>query len=312
MKRLLYWGMVGIVLCSIIMVTDTVQAKKWRIGAIEKTLINEHWQFMKQGYEDAAKRLGVEVVVGSVPTEADTELQLNLLETMIAAGYDAFSISPITGVNLIPALIKATKMGIPIINVDEQINPKAAKEAGVKVVTYIASNNYHAGEIAAQYLIDHLKPGDKVACIEGMAGTTSSRLRSSGFGDTIKKDGILNLVVSLPADWDRAMAMNVMSDLLTAHPDLKGVYACNDTMALGIVSAVEAAGKQGQILILGNDAVPEAKLAVKEGRMIGTIAQYPYEMGWLGVEAAIKVLEGRPVADFIPSPIKLLLKEDIK
>lgn len=285
-------------------------AEKWRIGAIVKTLINEHWQFMKDGYEFAAQRYGVEVEVGSVPTEADTAAQLALLESWLAKGFDALAVSPISPNNLNPALVKATEMGIPIINVDELIPPDVAKEAGIKITARIASNNYFAGVLAGRYMLDHLQPGDKVAVIEGMAGNASGQARRDGFTDTVKDT--LNIVVSQPGDWDRAKANAIATNILQSNPDLKGLYAANDTMALGAAESIASAGKEGEIILIGTDAIPEAKDAVKNGRMTGTVAQYPYEMGVLAVETAIKVLEGRPVAEDIPAPIKLLLKEDIK
>ncbi|MGC8787296.1 MAG: substrate-binding domain-containing protein, partial [Anaerolineae bacterium] len=291
-------------------VPPTPAPKVYKIKAIEKTLINEHWQFMKAGYEFAAQRYGVEIEVGSVPTEADTAAQLALLESWLTMGVDALCVSPITPNNLNPALAKASEMGIPIINVDELIPEDVAKEAGIKIATRIASNNYYAGVLAGKYMLDHLQPGAKVAVIEGMAGNVSGMSRRDGFLDTVKDK--LNVVASQPGNWDRALANSITTNILQANPDLAGLYCANDTMALGAAEAIAAAGKEGKIILIGTDAIPEAKEAVKAGRMTGTVAQFPFEMGVLAVEAAIKVLEGRPVADRIDAPIKLLLKEDVE
>ncbi|MGE5602057.1 MAG: substrate-binding domain-containing protein, partial [Nitrososphaerales archaeon] len=89
-------------------------------------------------------------------------------------------------------------------------------------------------------------------------------------------------------------------------------YFANDTMALGGIEAVAAAGKAGQIILLGTDAIPEAQAAVKDGRLNGTVAQFPVEMATLAVESAIRALENRPVAATIDAPIKLLQQADIK
>lgn len=291
-------------------VPATPAPKVYKIKAIEKTLINEHWQFMKAGYEFAAQRYGVEIEVGSVPTEADTAAQLALLESWLTMDIDALCVSPITPNNLNPALAKASEMGIPIINVDELIPEDVAKEAGIKIATRIASNNYYAGVLAGKYMLEHLPAGAKVAVIEGMAGNVSGMSRRDGFLDTVKDK--LNVVASQPGNWDRALANNITTNILQAHPDLAGLYCANDTMALGAAEAIAAAGKEGKIILIGTDAIPEAKEAVKAGRMTGTVAQFPFEMGVLAVEAAIKVLEGRPVADRIDAPIKLLLAADIK
>jgi ABC-type sugar transport system substrate-binding protein len=284
--------------------------KRYVIKAIEKTLINEHWQFMKDGYEFAGERYGVDIEVGSVPTEADTAAQLALVESWLTMDIDALCVSPITPNNLNPALAKASEMGIPIINVDELIPEDVAKEAGIQIETRIASNNYYAGVLAGKYVLDHVDAGAKVAVMEGMAGNVSGMSRRDGFLDTVRDT--MNVVAEQPGNWDRALANDITTNILQAHPDLAALYCANDTMALGAAEAIAAAGKEGEIILIGTDAIPEAKDAVKTGRMTGTVAQFPFEMGVLAVEAALKVLEGRPVAGKIDAPIKLLLKADVE
>ena len=281
-----------------------------KILAVEKTLANEHWQTMAKGYEDMAKKYGLEIEVASVPTEADTAAQLALVESALGKGFDAIAVSPITPNNLNPALAKASEMGIPIINVDELIPEDVAKDAGINITTRIASNNYYAGVLAAQHMIDNLPAGAKVAVLEGIAGNSSGTARRDGFTDTATAGG-LEIVASQPADWDRAKANSVTTNILQANPDVQGIYFANDTMALGGAEAVTAAGKEGQIILIGTDAIPEALDAVKQGRLTATIAQYPYEMAALALESAIRALEGRPVAPKIDAPIGLLLQEDI-
>ena len=282
-----------------------------KILAVEKTLINEHWQIMQKGYEWAAKRYNVAIDVVSVPTEADTAAQLDLVESALAKGYDAIAVSPITPNNLNPALAKASEMGIPIVNVDELIPEDVAKDAGITIVTRIASNNYYAGVLAANYMLDNLPEGSQVAVIEGIAGNSSGTARRDGFVETIEASGALEIVANQPADWDRAKANSVTTNILQANPDLKGIYFANDPMALGGAEAVEAAGAEGLILI-GTDAIPEATQAVSQGRLTGTVAQFPREMAYLAVENLIKALEGRPVAPKIDAPIKLLLRADVQ
>ncbi len=285
------------------------QAKPLKFGAIIKTEANEYWQAMKKGYEFAAKRYGVTIDVGSVPSESDTAQQLALVESWLGRGYDALLVSPITPTNLNAALGKATAAKIPVLNVDELIPADAAKSANIAIATRIASNNYQAGQLAGQYVLDHLDPGSKVAILEGLAGNSSGQARHDGFNDTVKDK--MKVVASQPADWDRAKALNATTNILQANKDLKAIYACNDTMALGAMEAVKAAGLEGKVIILGTDAVPEALDAIKAGRMTGTVAQYPYEIAVLAVENAIKVVEGRPIPTRIDAPIQLITKDNL-
>jgi D-allose transport system substrate-binding protein len=293
--------------------SNPVLAEEIKIGVVIKTLSNPHWVTMKQGIEDMAKALGVTVEIGSVPSESDVEAQLNLLETMIEKGYQALYVSPITPTNLLPGLKKATDKGIPIINVDELIPNDIAEKAGVKIRCTVASNNYDAGTIAARYIIEALKGKGKVAVLEGQPGAKSGIDRKNGFIDTIKKEakGIV-VVSSQPANWDRNKAFEVTTNILQAHPDLKAVFACNDTMALGAGEAVKTAGKMGKIIIIGVDGIPDARQAIKDGLMTGTVAQYPYVMGQLGILSAYNVLKGKDWPKSMISPVQLLLKEDLK
>ncbi len=280
-----------------------------RIGALIKNESNPFFLTMADGYRFAAERYGVEIVIGSTPTEDAAEEQLAILEGWLNEGdFDAFIVTPFRATSLNSALVTATERGIPIINIDELI-PADAQE-GIKLAAQIASNNVRAGEVAANLIISLVEPGAEVAIIEGAPGTTSSIDRVTGFAQTATAAG-LNVVASQTANWDRAQAFNVASNILQANPNVKAIFAANDGMGLGAVEAVEAAGLGGQVLVASVDAIPEALDAVREGRLAGTVAQYPDEMAVLAVEAMLKVLAGRPIAPQIESPVVIITQENI-
>ena len=283
----------------------------YKLLAVVKTLSNEYWQTMERGYQDAAAEKGVTIDVLSVPTEQDTEQQLNQLQTALAQGYDAIMVSPITPTNLIPALVAANQAGIPIINVDERVDPAAAEAAGAKLTSVIASDNRDAGARAAQYMIDSIPDGGKVAIIEGKAGNQSGLDRKEGFQEAIEAAGNFEIVASQPADWDQQRALDAATNILQANPDLVGFYAANDTMALGVVEAARAAGKLDQVVIIGTDAIPAALAAVQADDMEGTVAQFPAEEARIATSLAILALQGTPVEGFIPSPIELITKDNV-
>ena len=283
----------------------------YKLLAVVKTLSNEYWQTMERGYQDAAAEKGVTIDVLSVPTEQDTEQQLNQLQTALAQGYDAIMVSPITPANLIPALVAANQAGIPIINVDERVDPAAAEAAGAKLTSVIASDNRDAGARAAQYMIDNIPDGGKVAIIEGKAGNQSGLDRKEGFQEAIEAAGNFEIVASQPADWDQQRALDAATNILQANPDLVGFYAANDTMALGVVEAARAAGKLDRTVIIGTDAIPAALAAVQAGDMEGTVAQFPAEEARIATSLAILALQGHPVEGFIPSPIELITKDNV-
>jgi ABC-type sugar transport system substrate-binding protein len=279
-----------------------------RIGALVKNLDNEYFLTMQAGYEFAAARYGVEIVVGSTPNENSEAEQLAILEGWLNEGnFDGFIVTPFRATSLNSGLVQATEAGIPIINIDELI-PADAQE-GIDLAAQIASNNVRAGGEAAAWVIANVEAGSEVAVIEGAPGTSSSIDRVSGFTDNVSAAGY-NVVASQTANWDRAEAFTVASNILQGNPNVRAIFAANDGMGLGAVEAVEAAGLSEQVVVLSVDAIPEAVAAVAEGRLAGTVAQYPDEMAVLAVEAIRKVIDGRPIAPFIESPVQLITAEN--
>lgn len=285
--------------------------EKFKIGALYKNESNPFFLTMKEGFEFAAARYGVEIVTGSPQADTATDEQLAILEGWINEGdFDAFIVVPLRATSLNSALATASANGTPIINMDDLIPADALAQSNIKLAAKIASNNVRAGEYAARKFIEVLPAGSEVFVVEGAAGNTSSIDRVKGFTETATAGG-LKVVASQPADWDRAKAFNVASNLIQANPNVKGIFAANDGMGLGIVEAVAAAGLEGQIVVASVDAIPEAIDAVKEGRLLGTVAQYPDEMAVLAVEAMVKVLQGRPIAPELESPVLLITQDNV-
>jgi len=301
------------VLIALVLLTITpftsAQDDTIRIGALVKNLDNTYFLTMQEGYEFAAERYGIEIVVGSTPTENAADEQLAILEGWLNEGtFDAFIVTPFRATSLNSGLEAATEAGIPIINIDELIPGDA--QAGIDLAAQIASNNVRAGQFAAETVLDTVAEGAQVAVIEGAPGTTSSIDRVSGFTDTVTAGG-LDVVASQTANWDRAEAFNVATNIIQGNPDIVAIFAANDGMGLGALEAVEAAGLADQISVVSVDAIPEALDAVAEGRLLGTVAQYPDEMAVLAVEAMLKVLDGRPIAPEIESPVVMITAENV-
>jgi ribose transport system substrate-binding protein len=280
-----------------------------RIGAVTKNLSNEFFLTMIEGYEMAAEDFGIEIVTGSTPTEDAADEQLAIVEGWLnEGGFDGLAVTPFRATSLNTALERATEQGLPIINLDELI-PADAQE-GIDLAAQIASNNVRAGSVAADLVASRVDAGAQVAVIEGAPGTSSSIDRVSGFTDTATALG-LEVVASQTANWDRSEAFNVASNILQGNPNVVAIFAANDGMGLGAVEAIEAAGLSDQVIVVSVDAIPEALDAVREGRLAGTVAQYPDEMAYLAIEALIKVIEGRPIAPFIESPVTVITQDDL-
>ncbi|MEW6227266.1 MAG: substrate-binding domain-containing protein [Bacillota bacterium] len=302
-------------------------SRQYKIANISRTLLNEHWVMNKEGFMAALKHYGFEGQVFAVQSEQDVIEQANILDTVVRKGYDAVVVSPISEKNLLPGLAEATKKGIVIINVDTAaILEEDAKAKGIKIATFIGSDNYEAGVDAANFIADCLngKQG-KVAVVRGRPGDTCAIDRSSGFIDTVHKYSNLKLVGDQSGMWDRMKALDVTTNMLRANPDIVGIYYNNDTMVLGGIQAAKNlgykvltgadarkhAGEPKTLIIIGNDGIPEALQKVKDGELTGTIAQKPYLMGYAAVEAAIIALEGGSLPKVTHTPIKLITQSDL-
>jgi ABC-type sugar transport system substrate-binding protein len=183
--------------------------------------------------------------------------------------------------------------GTPVVNIDSPIGADAAKQADLKILTYIGTDNVAAGGMAADTMAGLLKGGGKVGVIGGVSGDATSAARVEGF--TKGAQGRFEPLETVAADWDRAKALNATEDLMRFNPDIKGFFAANDQMALGIGQAVKNAGKKGEIAIIGVDGIEDALKAVQSGDMSATVSQYPYHMNIEepGMAAAIEAAGDR-------------------
>lgn len=243
-------------------------------AVVIKNLTNPYWVAMRDGLVAHAKKLGVQLDVFAAASEDDITGQQRLMEDVVNKGYKVVGVAPISSVNLVQAMASASKKGVYLVNFDEGVDQGQLKAAGGSIVAFLATDNLAVGEKAGQLILQRLgAAGGKVAVIEGKAGNVSGDARRDGFKKAIAGKSQVQLVASLPADWDRARALDVASTIMQRNPDLKAIYAANDTMALGALQAVKNAGKQGKIVVVGTDGVPEALASVQQGGLDATVAQ---------------------------------------
>lgn len=265
------------------------QAQAADYAVILKTLANPFWQGVQEGVNTKAKELGVEVDVFASPSEDDTQAQLQLFEDVLNRGYKGVVFAPISPVNLVQPAARAYKAGIALVNIDEQIDVKALKQAGGNIEAFVTTDNKDVGKKGADFIIGKLgSAGGEVAIVEGKPGVASGEARKAGATAAFTGAPGVKLVASQAADWDRLKALDVATNILQSSPDLKAFYCANDTMALGVVQAVQNAGKSGQIIVVGTDGAPEARDSVKAGRLTATVAQDPQKMGGDGLALVVE------------------------
>jgi ribose transport system substrate-binding protein len=282
------------------------------VGFALTTLNNPFFIDVKNGAEEAAQRCGATLILQAAERDIDVEKQMQIVENLIQRNVDAICITPNGSREIVPAILKANAAGIPVFIVDSRVDESTLHEAGGAIVSFAGSDNFEGGRLAGEYIATRLGGTGRVAVIEGATGHETGDSRKAGFRAAIGKHSGLAIVASQAANMDRSLGYTVFQNILQAQPNLQAVFACNDMMALGAVEAIAASGRTGSIVVVGFDAIDEAKEAIMKGQMDATIAQYPREMGRVAVESACRVIRGESVEAFIPTKIELVTREKLQ
>ena len=263
------------------------------VGFSVSTLNNPFFVSLSEGAKAEAEKQGVKLVV--VDAGDDAAKQTNDIEDLISRNVSVLIVNPVDSDAVAPAVQNAVSKGIKVISVDRVVN-------GVEVDCQIASDNAVGAKMATEYLVELIGEGAKAAELEGVPGASATIDRGAGFHEAA--DTALDVVASQTANFNRAEGMNVMENILQSCPEVKGVFAHNDEMALGAVEAVLASGKD--IKIVGFDATDDAVAAVKSGKMAATVAQKPELMGETAVQTAMKLINGETVEKSLPVEVELI------
>jgi len=269
-----------------------------RIGVLMITMANPFWVTFSEGAEAMGEELGITVDIHSAPTEGDVSSQLSTCETMVASGYDAIVIYPITANNLNPCILAATEAGIPVIEPDTRIDADAVAEDGGEYTPVFTLDFFEQGAVGAQYIVDQLgEEGGEVAVIEGLSAAPQSQRRRDGAISVFESAENITFLTSQAGDWDRTVALNVATNLIQAHPNIRGIYCANDVMALAAAEAAIAAGVNDQVVIVGTDFIEDAKQGIRDGVLDGSVAFSPYVWGEISVMMGVMAVQDIPIPD---------------
>ncbi|WP_308540527.1 D-allose transporter substrate-binding protein [uncultured Murdochiella sp.] len=294
-------------------VTESKETGNAEYAVILKTQASDFWVKMKEGVEAEAKELGIKVDVFAAQSEENTEEQLNILQNAVNKGYKAIGIAPLSPVNAVSAVADAYKKGIYVMNIDEKLDMDQLKQQGGAVIGFATTDNVAVGKKAADFIVEKLQKGDKVAIVEGKAGNVSGEDRKNGAQKAFEDAG-MTVVGSLPADWDRQKALDVANSFIQQNADLKAIYCCNDGMALGALQAVMNANKVGEILVVGTDGDAEAVASIEKGELSATVAQDPAGIGRTALREMVEAVKNKITVDpnaepkVLPVESKLITK----
>lgn len=281
------------------------------IALVVKTLNNPFFNDMQKGAEEAARQANVTLTVQAAEREIDVEKQMQIIENLIQSKVDVLCVTPSGSKEIVPAIIKANQAGIPVLILDTRVHPETLQAAGGRIATFIGSDNLEGGRVAGEFMVKTLGGKGKVAILEGIPGHETGDSRLKGFRQAVSLAPGIEIVSSQTANWERDQGYNVFQNMLQAQPDIQGLFACSDLMALGAVEAIRVAGKSGKITVIGFDAFSEARDAVKKGLMAATVAQFSSEMGRLGIENAARLLKGEQIPPEQTVRIQLITKENV-
>lgn len=293
--------------------TAVATEKEFTVAFVPKALNSPFWAEMQQAAEQEAVSLGVHLISLAADRETDVERQYQIIENLIQQEVDAILLSPAGSTELVPAIRKANVAGIPVLLLDTRIDQEAAESVGATVLTYIGSDNFQGGVVAGRFLAAKLGDESEVAIIEGISGHETADQRRLGFLQGIAAHPRIRLVASQTANWERARAYTVTENLMQAHPDLAAIFAANDEMALGALEAVAAARRLEHVQVIGFDAIPDALANIRSGRLLGSVAQFPGEMGRLGVRHAVALLRhGTAPPEEVLTRVEMIHRDNIE
>jgi ribose transport system substrate-binding protein len=278
-------------------------AGKLKVAVVVKAVTSDYWKLVGAGVTEAMnKDANLEATFLGPNEETDIEGQIRIIEAQISANVDALAVAPSQADQLQPTLQKAVDAGIPVVLIDTNIDTFEAKSA------FVGTDNRLGGTMAGEFIAGKLQSGDEVAIIRGAAGDPVHNLREEGAKEALEAAGITVVAVQ-PADSDRAKGQSVAENLITAYPNIKGIYATNDEMALGALNAAKTAGKE--LVIVGFDASPDALQSIEAGELSGSVAQFPGKIGELGALTAAAVARGESVEDFVNTGVDVVSSENI-
>lgn len=280
------------------------EGQAYRIAVVPKGLGHQFWNTVRAGAEAAGKELNAEILWNGPAKETELAKQINILEDMMSRGVDAIVMAACDENALIPTIESAMAKGIPVVTIDSGVKSDLP-------VSFIATDNVAGAAAAADTLAGLLGGAGKVGLIPFVSGAATSEQREAGFKQGLEKHAGVALVSTIYCDSDVAKAVAATEDMLTKHPDLGGIFAANEAACIGAISALEAAGKKGQVKLVAFDASKEQIDGLRSGAVQALIVQKPFRMGYDGVATAIAHLQGNEVSKRVDTGVTVVTPENI-
>lgn len=290
--------------------TTAVLGDEVTIALVMKTLTNPFFVEMEKGARQAEQELGINLLVKTGAQETSIEQQITIIENLIKDQVDAIVIAPADSTELIPVLKKAQDAGIVIINVDNQLEPQAARQIGLVNIPFISVDNELGAYLSADYISDQIESPTQVAILEGIRTAKNAEDRKNGALRAFGENPNIEVVAMETAHWKIDEAYDVTAKLFEEHPQIRALFCANDMMALGSIQFLDKAGKT-DVLVAAYDALEEAKESLRAGKLQATIDQQAALQAYTGVQFALRALNGETVPSETIVDVKLVTPENV-
>jgi ribose transport system substrate-binding protein len=301
--------LISLFLASLLLAScsTTTQPTKPRIALVMKSLANEFFKTMQDGATAHQQKHAAEyeLISNGIKDEQDVARQVELVEQMIAQQVQAIVIAPADSKALVAVCQRAQAAGIVVINIDNKLDAAVLAERNLRI-PFVGPDNRKGARLAGEALAKQLKTGDQVAILEGVPTAFNAQQRKAGFEDAMNAAG-MKIVSSQSASWETAKANQITASLLVEKPDLKAILCANDSMALGAVAALKAAGKAGQIRVIGFDHIQAVQQLIKDGQVFATVDQHGDQLAVFGIEYALEILKNKTTPADKETAVDLIL-----
>lgn len=282
------------------------QDRKWRIAVIPKGTTHEFWKSIRAGAEQAAREFGIEMIWKGPQKEDDRSQQITVVEDFISRGVDGIVLAPLDDRALVRPVRDAARENIPVVIIDSGLQ-------GSDYVSYIATDNFQGGVLAARRLGELLGGRGRIFLIRYQEGSASTMLREAGFLDAVRKEfpDLVLLVQDQYAGATTETAFRLAENLLNRFPDVDGIFAPNESSTFGTLRALQSSGIAGRVTFVGFDSSPKLVQGLRDGHIHGLVLQDPVRMGYLGVKTLAAHLRGEPVEDVIDTGVTLATADNM-
>lgn len=277
---------------------------KTTIAVIPKSKANTFWNKMGAGARKAGQEHDVNIVWKGPQQETSYNVQYKIVENQITRGVDAIVLAAANAKGLDGVVQKADKRGIPVVTVDSDVTSDTP-------ISFVATNNVKGGKKAADKLAELIDGSGKVGIIPFVQGTSTSIDREKGFKQQLKTYEDIEVVATMYSDNKKQQAYNKTQDMLTAYPDLDGLFGANLPSAVGAGKALQNMNKAGEVKLVGFDAGDQEIAMLKEGIIQALIVQDPYQMGYKGLDAAVRHLNGEQVQKRIDTGVTVVTEDNL-